>query len=242
MKFVTVIFVVNCVNSKMSDHMKSVYLKRWDDQGEKVYKILNNSKQSAKFSKLINKNRDINWVDLESYCTQITTVRPDPTESFNECIGHLVHWTTTADFNDATDVNKLMISYWNENRYSQLKNFSFWKGEKLNSSKFKALIAALAATQLRVLVTTHDSNGDGKLEDLDQKNELDQYEKWMKRQRRRFWSFKQLVSQPSVQGYLDNVWTTNQINTKIDVKEIVKNAVDILNLWNEIIRVENQFN
>ena len=44
-----------------------------------------------------------------------------------------------------------MISYWNENRYSQLKNFSFWKGEKLNSSKFKALIAALAATQLRVL-------------------------------------------------------------------------------------------
>jgi len=74
------------------------------------------------------------------------------------------------------------------------------------------------------------------------RNELDQYEKWMKRQRRRFWSFKQLVSQPSVQGYLDNVWTTNQINTKIDVKEIVKNAVDILNLWNEIIRVENQFN
>ena len=65
-------------------------------KGEKVYKILNNSKQSAKFSKLINKNRDINWVDLESYCTQITTVRPDPTESFNECIGHLVHWTTTA--------------------------------------------------------------------------------------------------------------------------------------------------
>lgn len=93
-----------------------------------------------------------------------------------------------------------MISYWNENRYSQLKNFSFWKGEKLNSSKFKALIAALAATQLRVLgkfksfgnclltvrrapsgtttantdkksnlVTTHDSNGDGKLEELDQK-------------------------------------------------------------------------
>ena len=61
-----------------------------------MYKILNNSKQSAKFSKLINKNRDINWVDLESYCTQITTVRPDPTESFNECIGHLVHWTTTA--------------------------------------------------------------------------------------------------------------------------------------------------
>lgn len=44
-----------------------------------------------------------------------------------------------------------MISYWNENRYSQLKNFSFWKGEKLNSTKFKALIAALAATQLRVL-------------------------------------------------------------------------------------------
>ena len=111
--------------------MKSVYLKRWDDQdresvlintitrgtltseidqidqflfdgtwipskGEKVYKILNNSKQSAKFSKLINKNRDINWVDLESYCTQITTVKPNPTESFNECIGHLVHWTTTA--------------------------------------------------------------------------------------------------------------------------------------------------
>ena len=66
------------------------------NKGEKVYKILNNSKQSAKFSKLINKNRDINWVDLESYCTQITTVRPDPTESFNECIGHLVHWTTTA--------------------------------------------------------------------------------------------------------------------------------------------------
>ena len=57
---------------------------------------MNNSKQSAKFSKLINKNRDINWVDLESHCTQITTVRPDPTESFNECIGHLVHWTTTA--------------------------------------------------------------------------------------------------------------------------------------------------
>ena len=79
-----------------------------------------------------------------------------------------------------------MISYWNENRYSQLKNFSFWKGEKLNSSKFKALIAALAATQLRVLgkfyktvcssssdfsvlVTTHDSNGDGKLEELNEK-------------------------------------------------------------------------
>ena len=145
---------------------------------------MNNSKQSAKFSKLINKNRDINWVDLESHCTQITTVRPDPTESFNECIGHLVHWTTTAgkytvmmgsvficrvlevlqtkndltgnsDFNDATDVNKLMISYWNENRYSQLKNFSFWKGEKLNSSKFKALIGALAATQLRVLGKFH---------------------------------------------------------------------------------------
>ena len=66
------------------------------EKGERVYKILNNSKQSAKFSKLINKNRDINWGDLESQCTQITTVRPDPTDSFKECIGHLVHWTTTA--------------------------------------------------------------------------------------------------------------------------------------------------
>ena len=186
-----------------------------------------------------------------------------------------------------------MISYWNENRYSQLKNFSFWKGEKLNSSKFKALIAALAATQLRVLGKLNSyqtvCSPSGKLYPVrplripienaiqllltiqmvmaslksliksklqllpvtlinpevlkfSSRNELDQYEKWMKRQRRRFWSFKQLVSQPSVQGYLDNVWTTNQINTKIDVKEIVKNAVDILNLWNEIIRVENQFN
>ena len=37
--FFTVIFIANCVNSKMSDHMKSVYLKRWDDQGEKPYNM-----------------------------------------------------------------------------------------------------------------------------------------------------------------------------------------------------------
>jgi len=129
-----------------------------------------------------------------------------------------------------------MLGVWRE-KFCKILKACNQRGErdvKIDSQKFRALLAILAATQTRVLIDTHDTNDNGRLEHSKTVNELATFEQWRNTQRRRYWSFKQNLENPVISGYLNNLWYHTTIS-KLTLNDLITNSIDVLNLWNEII-------
>jgi len=102
-----------------------------------------------------------------------------------------------------------MLGVWREKFCTVLHACNHRKNgrdQAIDSGKFRALVAILAATQTRVLIDSHDTNGNGRLEHSETVNELADFEKWRHNQRKRYWSFKHNLENPVINGYLNNLW------------------------------------